>query len=329
MKKFLIFLFSLCTLAMNAESAREPSGNNITLKVYLPPYINLPQKPLTILDNKLSQIVTVNGLGGDGFEKRFIITAHPLITEKMLSATIPAKVAVKLNTTIYIGDGIDDTTFSSVEVISKGIGSTEEDALTAAIQKIYTKNPAIISCVEEGKNRIINYYNNISLEIIAKAQSLADMGQYDDAISTLSVIPMDCSNYDVASRLMVQYVDMYYEEYNNNLINKAVAVWSSAPDREGANEAVGYLQQIVRPSTNISQKAENLYSAINQKVESLDVRDWNYMIEQENRAWKYQMQQENNRFELAKEAIAASAEIAKAKYSLFPTTIYNIHWWHY
>ena len=79
------------------------------------------------------------------------------------------------------------------------------------------------------KERIIDYYDQNALSIIAKAKALANSQQWDQAIYELSAIPQECSSNGMAVKLID---DVYQQHINHDaaqVLNEARAVWSADP----------------------------------------------------------------------------------------------------
>ena len=136
----------------------------IVLAAYVPQQVDkMSDAARTMLTNKLSQIVTANGMGGSAANERFIITANIVTLTKDLTATAPPMTALGLEVTFYIGDGIEGTKFASKSVQVKGVGTNETKAYIEAIKQIKTNDPSYAAFIEEGKQKIIKYNNNRQL----------------------------------------------------------------------------------------------------------------------------------------------------------------------
>ena len=127
------------------------------LSAVLPEDLTLPGGGASrILLNKLKQIVSKHGMGGGG--SRHILTCDVNEISKDITPTAPPMIAYNLGITFYIGDGQDGTLFTSDHMTLKGVGVTETKAYISALKRISTSNAAIKSFVEEGKRKILEYY---------------------------------------------------------------------------------------------------------------------------------------------------------------------------
>ena len=164
--------------------------------VMFPQAFELPSSSERALKSKMKQACTKNGLGGQSVDGRFIITAEVNLLAKELTPTAPPMHALDVETTMYIGDGIEGTLFASVTITNKGVGNTEAKAYAMAFKGIKPTSDEIQSFIEEGKQKIVEYYNSQCDFILAEAQTLGKNQQYDDAIAKCMSTNLFCL-YDV------------------------------------------------------------------------------------------------------------------------------------
>ena len=158
MRYLLIVVLFLNVISFGQE--KDDNANNIALYAYVSNNIEgMPSSASRMLKNKLNQIVTQNGIGGPVINPRFIITPNITILSKDITSSAPPMIAYNLEVTFYIGDGVDGTKYASTSLSVKGVGTNETKAYIQAIKQIKTKHPDLVSFIEEGKQKIIDYYN--------------------------------------------------------------------------------------------------------------------------------------------------------------------------
>lgn len=328
MKRFLFELFAafIC-LAVNAQADMGKLGM-ISLNPYIPAEENLSEQATIALRNKLQQIATVGGMTGEGFDNRFIITAHLQVLEKSETMTTPNKTAVKLCATIYIGDGIDGTLYSSYSKEVKGIGESESHAYMSAIRKLPVRDPNLQQAVEQGKQRIIQYYEQIAPNIISTAKSAAAGGNYDEAISMLFSIPMANVNFSTAQSLIAEYAATALDKTNQLVLNNARAAWSTSADEAGAAKAAEILKELNNPSPQILAQAKALSNEMAQRMKAVSDREWQLVVQQEQNSHKQEMARINSERQQNVAAINAAASVARAYYNSKPRVVYHVRsWW--
>jgi hypothetical protein len=281
-----------------------------------------------LLSDKLSQIVTVNGIAGQGVDNRCVITANIQRLNMTVTETVPAKTALRLSVSIYIGDGIDGTLFSSVNKELTGIGNNEADAYKAAIRKIPVRDRLFIDCVNEGKSRILKYYDQMAVKIIAAAKSAAASGDYDGAINMLFVIPMQCKDYQEAQALVADYARQQIENTNQKLMVNAQAAWVASPDRNGASNAQAYLNDIQFPSAKILSEVNRLCSEMSSRLQEIDNQEWQREMQEMQNRHKREIARIQSEKERSIAYINAAASVARVWAANRPKVIYRIyHWW--
>ena len=89
----------------------------------------IPAAASNVVLNKLTQIVTQNGLAGDSFDPRFIITANMVELSHDVTATTPPMQAYTLSPTLYIGDAATGTLYATCALNPiKGAGTNATKA---------------------------------------------------------------------------------------------------------------------------------------------------------------------------------------------------------
>ena len=186
------FIINSGIFAQNNKAKADDFGR-IILSSYVPDQIEgMPEIAKANLTNKLSQIATQSGMGG-GIPSRFIITANISVDSKDVVG-VPAKFMMNLNVTLYIGDAVYGTQFSSTSIPVSGVGSNETQAYLQALNKINVKVAGFKDFIENGKNKIMDYYNSRCDLIIKESFSQVSRNEFDNAIENLLSVPDACKS---------------------------------------------------------------------------------------------------------------------------------------
>ena len=249
MKKILIVCFlTLVSLSIQSQNELGKSDDEarIVLSTFIPDDIleNAPSAR-KLFATKLGQIATRNGMGGGGAsgDNRFIISGDINILTKDITATAPVKYLVTIETTLAVGDGIDGKAFSTEYVEFKGIGNSEDKAFISAIRKINPRHKLIKQVIQQGKEKIIEYYNSRCDFILKEASALADSGKFDEAIFLLNQVPevtKDC--YDKSMDLAVEIIKRKFEFECQSKISEAKALIATG-DFSGASQILNFFSQ--------------------------------------------------------------------------------------
>ncbi|HBB92577.1 MAG TPA: hypothetical protein DC042_12890 [Bacteroidales bacterium] len=288
MKAYRIFL----VVGMVALTATFSQGQNtigklddlgrIALNTWIPDQIEyMPAASKSNLENKLNQISTRYGMGASELMPRFIITANVVVQSKDITATAPPMTALTVDITLYIGDGIEGKVYASTSVSGKGVGENETKAYTAALRSLDPGNKRIQQFMEEGKRKIIAYYNSRCDIIIKEAQMLESQNRFDEAIYVLMCIPdvcLDCYNkaMDAVGPLFQNKIDWECKAK----VNAARNTWSSGLNRRAADNAAQILSTI-DPEAACFNDAVSLTGEIAKRVREIDGREWDFKLKKE------------------------------------------------
>lgn len=276
-------LLALVILGYNSFSqAKAEDMGRIVLAAYVPQQVDkMSDAARTMLTNKLSQIVTANGMGGSAVNERFIITANIVTLTKDLTATAPPMTALGLEVTFYIGDGIEGTKFASKSVQVKGVGTNETKAYIEAIKQIKTNDPSYAAFIEEGKQKIIKYYESKCDFIIKDAKSLATQNKLEEAIYKLSSVPDVCKTcYD---KCLAAIAPIYKQKIDRDCklkLAEATNTWNASQGYDAAASAGAILAEI-EPQAACYGEAKALSAKIQKRVLEVDKREWNYVMKEQ------------------------------------------------
>ncbi len=317
MKKYLVlFLFSCA--AIQAQSTDAGNENSqIKLSIYIPHSEDTSLSALNSnLENKLLQIATTNGLSG-GDNSRFIITANSQLITKDITPTAPPMHSVTVQLTLYIGDGVEGTVYSTYSMTLKGVGTNETKAYLAAIKNLKGADGNVQKFVEKGKSKIYEYYSRNCDKIIKSANLLASQGKFDESIFALSAVPdvgSTCTD-KISSAMMVVYQSQI-DANCKTLLLQATTQWNSDQSSHGASIASAYLAQI-EPNASCYKDAVSLSSKIATKIRMNEQREWDF-----------KMKEQKMVNDLQRDRLKAAREIAVAYAKSQNTYVYNVRgWW--
>lgn len=334
MKISKILIGILCLLSLSGAYAQQTdSFSPLALSIWAPEDDDLPSDAQRVLFNKLSQIASRQGIAADPGYSRFIFTAHATVTEKFITPTAPPKHAYKMDVTFYIGDGFDGKIFASYNTPVTGVGDNETKAFLDAFKNIQVANPNYKKFVEQGKAKIIAYYNDKCDAIIRESKSLTAAQQHDEAIYLLMSIPEECK---ACYQKALDAVDAVYQQKIDRegkiLLAEANTVWNVEQTAEGARKAGELLVQI-DPNANNFNEALRLSQKLAERVKALDDRD--RTLEREELAFQRKMMEREQTLRFAaveksealeRERIRAYREIQKAYAENQPEVQY-VHLW--
>ena len=293
MKKILtIFVAALMSASMMAAETQY-----LPISVYAADdQESFPAGAKALVENKLTQLLTKNGIAGLDYMGQFILTVTTTPVDKDVIAGPPAKIAEKMEMNLYIVDSYAKTIFSSTSMSVRGLGETETKCYLNAISHMPLQSPQIAKFIEDGKRKIIDYYDHEGENLIKKAMYLAGQKNYEEALYWVTLIPQQSKNYDAALAAGLEIYQRYIDNECNINLAAARQAWAAEQNKFGAAAAGEYLANIL-PDAGCYGEAMELYKEIKRKV--LD-------------DWKFEMKQYQDGIDLEKLRIESARQVGVA-----------------
>lgn len=275
----------------------------------------MPPQAQSLLKNKLNEITTKNGLGGSATNPQFILTANVAIISKDITPTAPPMIAYNLQITFYVADYVNKVKFSSASVALKGVGQNEEKAYISAIKNINAGSPEIKQAIEQGKTKIIEYFNSKCDFIIKEAKTMADQKKFGEAIFKLTSVPDVCKEcYNKSMDNVKPIYQMYMDDKCNKDLAKARTAWGGTLNYDGAVQAQSYLSGIT-PDAKCYGEAQELIKEIKAKV-----------FADQKKEWEFALMVYKDGVDMQKQMIDAYKEVGIAQAQNQPQVVYDVTW---
>lgn len=302
-------IFSILVAALMSATMLAVETQYLPISVYaLDDQESFPQGAKAMVENKLTQLLTRNGIAGLDYMGQFILTVTTTPLDKDVIPGPPMKIREKMEMNLYIVDAYAKTIFSSTSMTVNGLGETENKCYLNAISHMPLQSPAISKFVDEGKTKIIEYYDHEGEAIIKKAQFLSAQKQYEEAMYWVMLIPQQSKHYDAALAAGQEIYQAYIDNQCNINLAAAKMAWAAEQNKVGAYAAGEYLANIL-PDAKCYGEAMELYKEIKGKV--LD-------------DWKFEMKKYQDGIDLEKLRIEATRQIGVAYGSHQPTQTTNV-----
>jgi hypothetical protein len=280
MKKLILFLGIIIFALDGTAQVKLDDFGRIILNTYLPDNLAIPTEAKNLLLTKLNQITSNNGMGGSQANPRFIITANVNVGTKDIVAGPPQMIAQNIDITLFVGDALTNTIFSNTTLSLKGVGTNENKAFIEAFKTINPKNKEVVSFLEEGKQKIIDYYATQCVFIIKDAQTLVKQEKYDEAIYKLALVPEVCQEcyfkcLDTLSSIYQQKIDAACKIK----FNDAKVTWTAAQNPAGAEKA-GDILSTINPMASCQTDVTAFIKSIDAKLKADEKARWQFKMKQ-------------------------------------------------
>ncbi|MDR0507541.1 MAG: hypothetical protein LBH32_12120 [Dysgonamonadaceae bacterium] len=254
---------------------------NITLnaqdcEILLVPYIQnkitpLPDEARSYLATKLEQIITQNGLGaGSGTGQFYLVSKFSVLSKDIISGP-PQMISEQISVTLSLIDYSGEKIIASTSFEVQAVGKNENKLYVNALRNIKPDNVKIQEFIKLGKEKMLNYYDNNYQNIIKKAQTLASMKNYEEALFYSTSIPECSKGYDAAIEASMQIYKQSIDYFCQKNLMAANSVWAASQNMEGAYKAGIYLNRI-DPDAACYKDAVALYKEIKNSVKE----DWKF-----------------------------------------------------
>lgn len=300
MKKIVLLFMALLPLFAWAQANSADNIGRIVLKAYVPKYDNMPDAAGKLLETRLNQIITSQGIATEKFNTPFVLSAKINTLSKDIVPGPPQQIAMKLEVTLMMGNVEEGHLYQSLSINCMGVGQTEEKAYIAAFKNIRSANPSIQDFLAKSKGRVETYYQEHCRDILTEARKQAGVQNYGAALLALTSVPDVCREcYEQCATLAVQLYQKKTDDEGSTLLSRAAEAWAQSPNKDGANTAVGYLSQI-NAMAACQPRAQQLIADITKKLKSDDAREWNLKVEQyrnevaqQRREWNQEVKERN------------------------------------
>lgn len=291
-KLFVIIAFVSMAIASRSQ------GNNISLYVFVPQQPErIPEASVDYLVNSLCTAITTDGFAVQNeYMTQFLLLPKINVTTMNNIVNTQQQVVLTFDVFLQVVDNISGTIYASKNIQLKGVGTNEAKAYNAAFHTLNKNHNQVKALVSTAKQKILAYYEAEADNIIKRANLLAAQEKYDEAFYMLSMIPSQCSKYDISMSARLSIWNKYKDYACGKNLAKAQSAWASGQDYEAAQMAAHYLTHIL-PDANCYGDVQKLYSEIKAKIGDL---------------WKFKMNIYKDKHELQMAKIKAMQEIGIA-----------------
>lgn len=277
MKKIILVALLLMLIApvssLMAQGAQSTAKTEyFPISVMIEPMVEpFPETATLQATNQLLSLLAQNGIASMSDNSQFVLTMFMVPQDKDVLPGPPMNIVETMEANFYIADVANKTVVATSAQTVKGMGRSETRAYMDALKHLKLNTPAMKQFVEDGKRKIIAYYDNEAPTIIQRALVLSEAHSYEEALFMLMTIPSQCKHYQQAlsSGLSVFKAMQDYTCVQN--LQQARMLWAAEQNATGATKAGEYLAQIY-PDAACYGDAMKLYGEIKGKV--LD--DWKF-----------------------------------------------------
>jgi hypothetical protein len=158
---------------------------------------------------------------------------------------------------------------TNIEVVSSG--ASEAQAYINAIRRLNVNDRNIQEMIRLGKEKIMAFYDTNTDAIIKKAQNLAAVNAYEEALFLLISIPECSAHYDKAIAACKPVYQAYIDRECTQNLMAARSLWAASPNARGAAKA-GEFMSMIEPAARCYGEVV----ALNDEIKKSVGEDWKY-----------------------------------------------------
>ncbi len=266
--KFLILVLFFIAVFAGAQSKTEIG--KIQLSVYFNEFENLNSENQKKIENKINLLLTQNGFAAEGYNNGLIIEPHLVInSNEVLEGGIQNLNVVNATFSLFMKQANGGVIFSSFAKEIKGVGKNKDLAISNIINNISNKDNAFDVFFENGKKKIIQYYNQNCENIIAKADALSKSQSYEESLALLMSVPESVTCYkNVQSKAFAIFKKYQQFLCSQELINAKGFVAQS--DYSSAIDSILKID----PESSCFKDGQLLIKSIENKISAENRRIW-------------------------------------------------------
>lgn len=258
----------------NMQSVSNIEWGSICFTPYVPPYPDLGEEGIAIIENKINYMVSKYGAAGSVGNPSFVIIPAINITSKNSTATAPTMYANKYDVTFYTANLLDGTIFSSASFAFKGVGESPLKAFINGLESSSINETEFVRLLTEGKEKAIRYYEANCSSILQQAKTEASQKNYEGAILILKTIPKEINCYQSSSDLIATYFKMYNGENCNQLLSKMKAELGKESAIGGFNETAMSYYALIPTDAPCYKEAQTSYNNYLKKLDPKEKQKW-------------------------------------------------------
>ena len=249
-------LFLLSTYTVFAQDVKnEPA--NISIGVYIPDSgSGIPSGSTILFANRLTQAITLNGIGS--LSTRFVIIPSATILSSNSTLSAPIQYVCKVEVTIALLDVVEKLILSQCSLQLTGVDNSYEMAMNQAFNKFNSRSPELKRLISQGKDKITSYFINNCDEILTKAETLYKTKDFETALTLTTNIPDINSSCSFKAKELTLII---FKEFENNRCQQLLQLAKTEYAQQNFNNALTYLS-LIHKNTPCFEEANSLTADI-------------------------------------------------------------------
>lgn len=238
--------------------------NKIAITILTLPSNSISANSNDLLQTRLLNIVSSNGLGCIGGEPCFVLFAKVNKVNETLTNTIPQKYSINYLANLYVGNIITGEVYGSCLSEIIGVGQSKEKAEINALRNLRNTKD-IESMLKESTAKIIEWYRTDSLAFFSRVNHFQTTGKYDLAVYLLKNVPVETGTiYERAQELLPGILDKLGQQQGKDALAEMKGI---AYNKTEYNPEIMAWYKLIPVDSNIKAQADSI---LNSYINGLD-----------------------------------------------------------
>ncbi len=216
----------------------------------------------SILRNKLLAAAASEGVAGTECSAVVIEPEIDILNSNTVSGGMRNIESIELGITIKVMNIITGTVFGTTGMSIRGEGYSENETFRSAVSKMDLTTTEYRQFMGNMKHKILDYYSNNISSLIAKANTLASMQEYDEALALLSSYPESLAGYSKVSDAMVSIFNKCQSQYCEQILLSAQAAYARHDYAEATEIAM-----MIDPESSCYAQTRTLLNSIKSSID--------------------------------------------------------------
>lgn len=215
------------------------------------------------LEKRLKPILSKNGFTGSTSSPRFMVFPTLHVVDRDVAGAVQSMDVLVLELNLYVADYVEEKIFANTSLQIRGVGKSEVQALRTAMNEL-SNNKQVRQFLTEGRQKILQYYDDHCDLIIEQAQLLTQVDDYEKAFRILTQVPSDCREcYNKVMELIPEYYTRAKAYKCEENLHRARVSW--AAKKESVQR---YIQDHEKDGTgiNIGDDGEKTSSGVEENL---------------------------------------------------------------
>ncbi len=265
----LLFALSIYTHAQTNGSASDFLGK-ISLSVMLDEQresLTIPQR--NKIESKIIALASRYGISGRG-PSNFLITPRFEIYNEQMMEGMQNMYVVTVDLNLFIKQAKAGIIYSTLTKQLQGTGYSRNDAITNAISQININDPDVKKFMDEGKSKIISFYNSKCSDILLEAEKYAGTNNFDHALAILMCVPVEAT--PCYEKIKNKSIEIFKKSQTKN----CQSIIQLAKTQEAANQYLTSLQTLSQldPTASCFKESQTIIKSVEAKLDADIKRQW-------------------------------------------------------